>query len=167
MNIDQINDWNIAEACASFERCCGSKRWAAAMTSARPFRSEAEVVSTAERIWWELEPHDWLEAFAAHPRIGDREALRAKFASTAAWASREQVGVDEAGEEVLAGLEQGNRNYEDRFGFIFIVCATGKSAAEMLDLLTLRLDNSPKAELKIAAVEQLKIAKIRLEKLAP
>ena len=91
---------------------------------------------------------DWLEAFAAHPRIGDSDALRARFATTAAWASREQAGALGASEDVLEDLAMGNRQYEERFGFIFIVCATGKTAEEMLELLRQRLANDPEAEIK-------------------
>ena len=94
MNLELINAWTDDEARESFKRCCGSTRWSEEMARARPFESEAALIETAERIWWALAKDDWLEAFAAHPRIGDIDALRAKFASTAAWASREQAGVD-------------------------------------------------------------------------
>ncbi len=108
---------------------------------------------------------DWLEAFAAHPRIGDVDALRAKFAATAAWASGEQAGVAGASESTLRALAEGNRDYEAKFGHIFIVCATGKTADEMLGLLRERLANEPDAELAVAAAEQAKITAIRLRKL--
>ena len=110
-------------------------------------------------------PADWLEAFAAHPRIGDLDALRKKFASTANWCAGEQAGVAAADEAVLTALADGNRAYEARFGYIFIVCATGKSAAEMLAILTARLANDPEVELKVATAEQAKITRLRLEKL--
>ncbi len=119
------------------------------------------------RIWWRLSKADWLEAFAAHPRIGDIDALRARFAPTAAWASREQAGVLGASGDVLNELAIGNRRYEARFGYIFIVCATGKTAEEMLALLGQRLSNDPDVEIKIAAAEQMKITRIRLERIAP
>ncbi len=114
-----------------------------------------------------LAPADWLEAFAAHPKIGDRDALRAKFAATAAWSAIEQAGVDGAPEEVLDALADANDRYHERFGYIFIVCATGKTAEEMLALIRERLSNDPEVELRTAAAEQAKIARIRLEKLAP
>jgi 2-oxo-4-hydroxy-4-carboxy-5-ureidoimidazoline decarboxylase len=136
------------------------------MARARPFASEAARFEVADRTWWGLSQADWREAFGAHPRIGDRDALRARFASTAAWATREQAGVDGAAEPVLDALALGNRQYEDRFGYIFIVCATGKTAAEMLDLLHQRLGNEPHAEITLAAIEQMKITRIRLEKVA-
>ncbi len=110
---------------------------------------------------------DWLQAFASHPRIGDRDALRAKFAATGAWTAHEQSGVDGAPEDLLGELAEENCRYEARFGYIFIVCATGKTAGEMLALLKERLTNDAGLELKIAAGEQAKITRIRLEKFAP
>ena len=108
---------------------------------------------------------EWREAFAHHPRIGDMASLRARFASTAGWAADEQRGAAQATEETLAALARGNRVYEERFGCIFIVCATGKSAAEMLALLEARLGNDPEHEMRMAADEQMKITRLRLEKL--
>jgi OHCU decarboxylase len=167
VNLEVINAWTDDETRESFERCCGSRRWSEAMARSRPFESEAAVIATAERIWWGLSEADWLEAFAAHPRIGDVDAIRARFATAAAWASREQAGALAASEDVLRNLATGNRHYEERFGFIFIVCATGKTAEEMLELLKERLSNDPEAELKLAAGEQMKITRIRLERIAP
>jgi OHCU decarboxylase len=167
MNLEQINAWTGDEARESFLRCCGSRCWSEAMAESRPFESEASVLETAERIWWRLSEADWLDAFAAHPRIGDLEAVRARFATTAAWASREQAGAIGASEEVLENLARGNREYEERFGFIFIVCATGKTAEEMLAILSQRLPNDRQAELELAAGEQMKITRIRLERIAP
>ena len=109
------------------------------MARLRPFDSEAALFEAAERVWWGLAPADWLEAFAAHPKIGDRDAMRAKFAATAAWSAREQAGVDGAPEDVLQALAEANVRYDERFGYIFIVCATGKTAEEMLALLRERL----------------------------
>jgi 2-oxo-4-hydroxy-4-carboxy-5-ureidoimidazoline decarboxylase len=166
MKLEQINAWTEAQAREAFSRCCGSIRWSGRMTEARPFASEAALLTTAERIWWNLAETDWLEAFAAHPRIGDLESLRAKFATTAAWASHEQSGTQGASGEVLENLAIGNRHYEERFGFIFIVCATGKSAAEMLALLEERLPNDRPAELRIAAGEQMLITQLRLQRIA-
>lgn len=112
-----------------------------------------------------LDRLDWLEALAAHPRIGDLHSLREKFASTADWASGEQAGVAGAGDDLIRALADGNRDYEAKFGYIFIVCATGKTAAEMLAILRERLLNGPGAELRIAAAEQAEIMRLRLEKL--
>jgi 2-oxo-4-hydroxy-4-carboxy-5-ureidoimidazoline decarboxylase len=165
MNLVRINDWSVAEARVELLRCCGSRRWAEAMTAQRPFVTEAALHEAAERLWWALERSDWLEAFAAHPRIGDIEALRARFAATAAWSACEQAGVAAAPEDVLQRLAEGNRIYEERFSYIFIVCATGKSAAEMLGLLEARLGNAPDDEIKIAAAEQSKITWLRLERI--
>jgi 2-oxo-4-hydroxy-4-carboxy-5-ureidoimidazoline decarboxylase len=166
VKLDRINGWSNDEAQREFRRCCGSRRWAEAITALRPFASEAAVFESAERLWWALEHPDWLEAFAAHPRIGDMDALRARFTATAAWSMHEQAGVAGAPEDVLRRLAEGNQAYEARFGYIFIVCATGKSAAEMLALLVERLDNRPEDELRIAAAEQARITRLRLERIA-
>ncbi len=146
-------------------RCCHSSRWADGMVHGRPYNSFADLVSHGAMLWESLSGEDWLEAFAGHPKIGDMASLRAKFGSTSGWCSGEQSGVDNAQEEVLKGLAEGNRAYEERFGYIFIVCATGKTAVEMLEILRGRINNEPSRELTIAAEEQNKITKIRLEKL--
>ena len=135
------------------------------MERGRPYGDERVLVEAAERAFATLAREDWLEAFSHHPRIGDRGALAARFPATAGWSAAEQVGVAEAGEDVLDALLDGNREYEARFGHIFIVCATGKTAPEMLALLRERLPHEPAAELEIAAAEQRKITAIRLEKL--
>lgn len=167
MDLDQINAWPDSPARELFSRCCGSSRWSDRMTAARPFASEDALRATAERIWWELAESDWLEAFAAHPRIGDLHSLRAKYAATANWASHEQAGTQGAPDEVLERLAIGNHQYEKRFGFLFIVCATGKSAVEMLAVLEQRLPNDRPTELTIAAAEQMKITRLRLQRIAP
>lgn len=154
-----------ADALAAFRRCCGSRRWAEAMTSGRPHGGREGLLVAAERAFDGLEREDWLEAFSHHPRIGDREALAARFPATATWSASEQQGVAAAGEDVLDALVTANREYEARFGYIFIVCATGKNAAEMLGLLRQRLPNAKDRELEIAAAEQRKITAIRLDKL--
>lgn len=135
------------------------------MAQRRPFNSEAELFAVGEEIWQSLAPQDWREAFSHHPKIGDLTSLRAKFANTRQWSEGEQAGVTGAAEDILHALADGNEAYHKKFGFIFIVCATGKSAGEMLALLQQRLPNDPKLELKIAAAEQAQITKIRLEKL--
>ena len=123
------------------------------------------LVATARDEWFGLERSDWFDAFGHHPKIGDRESLRQRFARTAHLSEREQSGVDGASEEILAKLAEGNREYERRFGYIFIVCASGKSAGEMLELLRTRLPNPPDVEIRIAAGEQAKITELRLMKL--
>jgi 2-oxo-4-hydroxy-4-carboxy-5-ureidoimidazoline decarboxylase len=160
----RLNALPAEEARAEMVRCCGASRWADAMVRARPFRDAQHVLAEGERLWAAMGPEDWHEAFKHHPRIGDISRLRERFASTATWSSQEQRGVAGASEEVLQGLAEGNRAYEERFGFIFLVCATGKSAAEMLALLRERMKNTPEDELRIAAGEQGKILRIRLEK---
>lgn len=152
---------------AALTRCCGSSRWVAAMVALRPLESRAQLFGMAEQLWWHLGDGDWHEAFGHHPRIGeDPAALRARFASTAGWSSGEQAGMSAADEATIAALAEGNRTYAERFGFIFIVCATGLRADEMLARLHDRLPNSPAAELRIAAGEQVKITALRLAKLA-
>ena len=136
------------------------------MIDARPYADDAAVVQQATDIWEHVQPADWLEAFLAHPKIGDVESLRAKFANTRDWASTEQAGVNAASATVLQRLSEMNREYEAKFGYIFIVCATGKSAADMLTILESRLPNDPVTELRTAAQEQLKITLLRLQKLA-
>lgn len=165
MNFTELNNASRDQAIDAFLKCCSSQRWAEKMTDRRPFNSREELYRFADTFWWNLSNHDWQEAFAGHPKIGDLESLREKYASTRDWAGGEQSGVEEASEEVLQRLARGNQLYEEKFGYIFIVCATGKSAAEMLELLESRLENEPGDEIKIAAEEQRKITQLRLEKL--
>ncbi len=167
MNIAAINAWPAAGACEAFRRCCGSSRWARELESLRPFDSEEAVLEAAERIWWTLEESDWLEAFAAHPRIGARGVPAPEHAATAAWSKAEQAATERAQAEVLDRLAEMNRRYEARFGYIFIVCATGKSAAEMLEVIESRFTNAPEDEIRVGAREQARITRIRLEKIAP
>ena len=150
-----VNAMAEVEAGAAMLACCGSKRWAQRMAQARPFSSEADLFADADRIWAELSEEDWLEAFGAHPKIGARASGQA---------AAEQAGAREASPETLAALARANREYQERFGYIFIVCATGRSAEEMLDLCRRRLHNAPAEELKVAAEEQMKITRLRLEK---
>jgi 2-oxo-4-hydroxy-4-carboxy-5-ureidoimidazoline decarboxylase len=165
MTVEELNRLPEPEARATLERCCGSAAWVARMCASRPFADLDHVFREAERAGEPLRRDDWLEAFAHHPRIGDVEALRERFAGTATWASEEQRGASSGGEAMLAALAEGNRAYEEKFGYIFIVCATGKSADEMLALLRARLPHDPESELPIAAGEQMKITRIRLAKL--
>jgi hydroxyisourate hydrolase len=153
-----------AEAEAAFLACCGSRVWARWMESRRPYRDTADLLETADRVWWTLTPADWREAFAAHPRIGEKQQDGEDRSRR--WSTEEQSGAAGAQAAVLAELAEANRIYEERFGDIFIVCATGKSAGEMLALLRARLDNDPETELRTAAEEQRKITRLRLEKMA-
>lgn len=164
-SLAELNHLSESDAREALERCCGASRWVQGMLARRPFEDEAGLMAAADEVWAGMQRDDILEAFQHHPQIGDVASLRQKFASTAAWASHEQSGVQAASERVLEALAQGNQAYREKFGYIFIVCATGKSAAEMLALLEQRLPNPPEAELSIAAAEQAKITRIRLEKL--
>lgn len=148
-----------------FTQCCGASLWVAKMLQTPLIKDLDELKKIAEEKWYECTEQHWLEAFQHHPKIGDINSLKKKFANTAAWASNEQSGVIVASDKILEDLAKGNDDYEKKFGYIFIVCATGKSAAEMLAILQARLRNNPEAEIKIAAAEQNKITKLRLEKL--
>lgn len=165
MNLSLINNLELNDAREAFLKCCGCERWAAAMAGARPYSSDDELTKKADQTFAELSREEWLEAFAAHPKIGDVESLRQKYGNTKDWAQNEQAGVNGVSTDVIERLASGNKTYEDRFGYIFIVCATGKSAQEMLDILNGRVDNDPSLELGIAAEEQKKITHIRLAKL--
>ena len=157
-----IDRASVEEARTLLTRCCGAHRWVEAMIDRRPFHSDDRLLDAARGTWFDLHSEDWREAFAHHPKIGDRAALQARFAATRHLSANEQSGVDSAPDAILDALERGNRLYEERFGFIFIVCATGKSAAEMLALLESRLGNAPDVELGIAAEEQARITALRL-----
>ena len=166
MIVEYLHSLSQDERRQAFVRCCGSTRWVDGMCQAFPFSSDEVLHETADEVWSALGKEDFLEAFTHHPQIGaSKEQLRKKFQSTASWSSGEQAGVSEASEEVLDRLVHGNKAYLERFGYIFIVCATGKSAKEMVELLEQRLPNEPDIELRIAAQEQAKITHIRLEKL--
>ncbi len=152
---------------AALTRCCGARRWVQAMLDRRPFGTDDALMRAADEVWATMEEADILEAFSHHPRIGaDMDELRKRFQTTSTWSAGEQSGVRSADEATLRALKEGNQEYEARFGFIFIVCATGRSAEEMLALLRARLPNDREDELRIAAGEQAKITKLRLEKLS-
>jgi 2-oxo-4-hydroxy-4-carboxy-5-ureidoimidazoline decarboxylase len=163
--LDRLNALPTAAARAELLRCCGSSRWVDALVDQRPFADKDALQAAAEAVWNGLSADDWKEAFRHHPRIGDKDALRKRFASTRDWAGTEQAGALRASEDVLEALAEGNRSYEERFGYVFIVCATGKSAAEMLALLRERLSHEPETEIRVAASEQARITRLRLEKL--
>jgi 2-oxo-4-hydroxy-4-carboxy-5-ureidoimidazoline decarboxylase len=160
-----VNALSDDEARAALTRCCGSSRWVAAMLGRRPFPSTAALMADADAAWAALGRADFLEAFAHHPAIGSSGGALA-LAQTAAWSREEQAKVADAGDETRQRLRAANEAYRARFGYIFIVCATGKSGPEMLALLEARLHNDPEGELAIAAGEQAKITRLRLEKLS-
>jgi 2-oxo-4-hydroxy-4-carboxy-5-ureidoimidazoline decarboxylase len=162
----RLDELGSHEANAAFLRCCGSTRWAKRMVEARPFWSETALFGTAEQEWWRLGERDFREAFSHHPEIGsDLGKLRERFAATSTWSSREQAAVATASDATLKELEAANRDYREHFGYVFLVCATGKSAEEMLSLLHERMSNPPENELRVAAGQQAKITRIRLAKL--
>lgn len=165
MTIAQFDHLSEAEQRDALTTCCGSATWVNLMLSVLPVEDLVDLLEYADEKWKQCTEADFLEAFKHHPKIGDKTSLKEKFASTATWASNEQAGVNTASNDVINALAKGNDDYEQKFGFIFIVCATGKSAAEMLGLLEARLPNDPAEEIKIAAAEQAKITRIRLQKL--
>lgn len=163
--LQRLNSLPANEAESEFGKCCGSTKWAQAMAAECPYASWEELVTAAHRIWWSLEPADWLEAFASHPKIGEKKAARETASEAQDWAAQEQSGVQGAAEDTVQSLAVLNREYERKFGYIYIVCATGKSPDEMLAILRNRLPNDAETELRIAAHEQSLITKLRLTKL--
>jgi len=165
MTLSDLNALAPATRAEALSTCCGATAWVATLNEQFPFTSPAALYEAAERTWHNLTEADWREAFTHHPKIGDVNALKEKFASTATWAAGEQGAVRQASPETLEALAAGNAAYEVKFGYIFIVCATGKSAAEMLALLQARLPHDPSQEIHVAMREQAKITRLRLEKL--
>jgi allantoicase len=153
------------EAAVALLRCCGSRAWGSRVADARPFGGHLDLFAAAEEALDEMRSDDWLEAFAAHPRIGERTPFAENLASTRSWAEREQAGALAAGEKVLDELAKRNREYEERFGFVFIVCATGRTGEQMLASLLERLANPRDVELSFAADEQRKITRLRIRKM--
>jgi len=164
-DLQWLNSLADDQAVNELKSCCGSSRWASEIARRRPYDSFGQLTDVAADVWWQLAPADWLEAFRSHPKIGQKTAERSASARSQEWSRGEQAGMDTASEESEASLARLNEEYESRFGFIFIVCATGKSPEEMLAILRERLENGPDEELRIAAAEQAKITEIRLQKL--
>lgn len=165
MTLSDLNALSPTARAEALATCCGATAWVAALSQQFPFATAEVLFAEAERIWQNLTEADWREAFTHHPKIGDVNALKEKFASTATWAAGEQGAVRQASQDTLEALAAGNDAYERKFGYIFIVCATGKSAQEMLALLQVRLPNEPSREIHVAMGEQAKITHLRLEKL--
>ena len=165
MTFHELNTLPKEKLAVELYRCCGSKKWVSKMFPFFPADDLVELLEDAEEQWFKCCEADWKEAFSQHPKIGDKDSLREKFASTANWAEGEQSGVGNASEKVLDELAKANKEYESKFGYIFIVCATGKSADEMLALLKARMQNDAEEEIGIAMEEQNKITRLRLEKL--
>lgn len=165
MKISAFNSLSEKETKAELTRCCGSSLWVSEMMKACPIDSLDDAFKKSKYVNGMLKKEDWLEAFSHHPRIGDIDNLRKRFASTASWSANEQGSLSYADEKTLHELKQLNDEYFEKFGFIFIICASGKSASEMLDALKARLPNDADTEIKNAAKEQSKITELRLEKL--
>jgi len=165
MTLTELNQLPLFQLKETLLTCCGSTAWVNELTKVFPIESKESLFGQADIIWFACSESDWREAFTHHPKIGDVDSLWEKFAATKAWAEGEQSGVSTASRSVLEMLVEGNQLYEEKFGYIFIVCATGKSADEMLEIMESRLLNSPETEILMAMQEQNKITKIRLEKL--
>jgi allantoicase len=162
LGIAKLNALPSEDARAALRRCCGSSRWAEAMTAARPFEDLPAILRIAERTWWSLDEAAHREAFAAHPRIGEAEV---PATGDAAWSAGEQRAAQAAGDTLAAELAEANRAYLERHGFLFIVCATGRTAGALLAELRARTPNTAAGELRTAAEEQIKITRLRLHKL--
>ena len=163
MTLAEFNALPSAQMEFALLDCCGSARWAASVASRRPYASVESLHKAADSVWWKLDRADWLEAFGHHPQIGDKPAIGSESARQ--WAEGEQTGARAATEEVKTRLARANRAYFEKFGYIYIVCASGKSAEAMLAILNQRLQNDLPSELSIAAEQQRLITRLRLEKL--
>jgi 2-oxo-4-hydroxy-4-carboxy-5-ureidoimidazoline decarboxylase len=162
-----LTRWNTipaATAAAEILPCCGSRNWANSLVAVRPFNNLPDLLSASDRVWRELSEDDWLEAFRSHPRIGESRSHAPASAQSQKWSAQEQSRSADSPEAVKQALATGNQEYERKFGRIFIICATGKSAAEILQNLERRLQNDQAAELREAAEQQREIIHIRLEK---
>jgi 2-oxo-4-hydroxy-4-carboxy-5-ureidoimidazoline decarboxylase len=160
--LEEWNDLPEEAAIAPILACCGSQAFARAVVRSRPFSNVSLLSSAAERIWWSLGESDWMEALACHPRIGELPTKSAEQFS--AWSNEEQSRARAADSAVLQAIAEKNREYEKRNGFLYIVCASGKSGAELLEILDRRLANSIEVEMREAAEQQRQITNIRLRK---
>ncbi|MEO9211100.1 MAG: 2-oxo-4-hydroxy-4-carboxy-5-ureidoimidazoline decarboxylase [Ginsengibacter sp.] len=165
MTIAEFDHLDIKKKKELLFNCCGCNAWVKGMLEIFPVNDLIDLLEYAEEKWYDCNPAEWLEAFEHHPKIGDIDSIQKKFAETADYAENEQAGVSPNDKKILEELIKANEEYEDVFGYIFIVFATGKTAAEMLAILNERLLNNPHDELIVAAGEQDKITKLRLQKL--
>lgn len=165
MTIDQLNAQPLDQAKNAFMMCCTASTWINKMVSHRPYRNIEHMQQMAIEVWNSLTFDDYMEAFSGHPKIGDPNSLKTKFKVTQHLAENEQSAVQSASDEVIDALAAANRLYEEKFGYIFIVCATGKSAEQMLELVRQRLENEAQQEIQTAAAEQAKITAIRIDKM--
>ncbi len=162
-----LKRWNavpVEEAVREILPCCGSKAWAGGMAVRRPFPDVTSLLAASDETWGNLSAADWMEAFRSHPRIGESRAAQSAPAQSATWSAQEQRNVTGISDAVKVALAEANREYEQRFRHIFIVCATGKSALEILEILRSRLQNDDATELREAAEQQRQITRIRLTK---
>lgn len=157
----------LERARAALTRCCGARRWVAGMLAARPFGDDRTLHAKSELLWWQLDEDDWHEAFSHHPRIGDRRLDQRAFDTVRDLSQREQRAALEAPDDVRRALDDGNARYEQHFGHVFLICARGLPPAAILRALEARMQNDPTTELRIAAAEQAKITRLRLDELTP
>jgi 2-oxo-4-hydroxy-4-carboxy-5-ureidoimidazoline decarboxylase len=162
--LERWNCLSTEEAVTEILPCCGSKTWAGRMAARRPFSGEATLLAASDEIWRNLAEADWMDAFRSHPRIGESQAPQSAAGQSATWSKQEQQSVTTAGDAVKIALAEANREYERRFGHIFIVRATGKSGPEILETLRRRLENDKQTELCEAAEQQRQITQIRLKR---
>ena len=160
-----LNSLTAEDAAKELRQCCGSSRWAEEVANNRPYETLDALIAHADRVWWSLTPDDWLEAFRSPPKIGEQKTSDKVSAQSQQWSGQEQAGVSSASQNTVDSLAELNRAYEQRFGFIFIICATGKTSEEMLAALQDRLRNDSDTELRLAAAEQAQITQLRLKKL--
>ena len=160
-----LNSLTADEAVKELRQCCGSSRWAEQMSRDRPYSTLEALITNADQVWWSLTSADWLEAFRSHPKIGEKKASDKVSAQSQQWSGQEQAGVSSASQDTADSLATLNRAYDQKFGFIFIICATGKTSEEMLAALQERLEHDSDTELRLAAAEQAKITELRLKKL--
>ena len=161
--LDNWNSLDTDRAIAQLSHCCASSRWAERVAAARPLATPDSLFKTADEVWAAMEEADFLQAFEAHPKIGGQQVSHASLQSSQ-WSHQEQASVQNATENVLGRLADLNRLYETKFGFTYIVCATGKSTAEMLSILEQRLKSDRRSELLAAAEQQRQITQLRLRK---
>lgn len=164
-DLQKLNSMSESEAREALAKCCGAKAWVDQVFARAPFQHHRALLDASAEAFSKFTKDDWLEAFSHHPKIGGKDVLRTKFASTKTWAEGEQSGAAAASEKTLEDLARLNAEYEKKFGIIFIVCATGKSADEMLAILKERITHDLPVEMCKAAGEQTKITNLRLEKL--
>jgi OHCU decarboxylase len=165
LTLASFNALPVAEAAEQLRACCGSSRWVEGMVARRPFASMDHLLAAADDAWQRTGPKDWDEAFAHHPRIGERQAAASVSATAGAWSAGEQATAVGGGAAVRAALAEANAAYERQFGRIYLVCAAGRSAEELLADIAARMKNDPEWEREVAMEEQRKITRLRLNTL--